>query len=274
MSVHDDQRLARLGHLNYIEFSRESARWSGRAGRLEERDGLVLFAPSTDFPVICNGVWRLDEEVDAHYVIAAADAWFGILGRGYTLTLRTSPGPDDDLIEAAETAGLHPLFESPEMICRSRLDDRPLPDGAELRWVEDDAGMQDFVHVAGNSFASLGMPAEVARDTITDLDAFTAPHVQNVVAYLAGAPVAAAQTVLSHGIAGVYWVGTLEPARGTGLGEAVTRAVTNRAFDMGATANSLQASSMGEPIYRRMGYEELYRYCTLVRFEPPPASRP
>jgi hypothetical protein len=29
---------------------------------------------------------------------------------------------------------------------------------------------------------------------------------------------------------------------------------------------TLQASSMGEPIYRRMGYEERYRYTTHTRF--------
>jgi len=81
--------------------------------------------------------------------------------------------------------------------------------------------------------------------------------------------VAAAQTLLSHGIAGVYWVGTVEGARSRGLGEAVTRAVTNAAFDRGATANSLQASPMGEPIYRRMGYEEIYRYTTYTRLTPP-----
>jgi hypothetical protein len=93
--------------------------------------------------------------------------------------------------------------------------------------------------------------------------------VHTVVAYLDDAPVAAAQTVLSHGIAGVYWVGTVERARGSGLGEAVTRAVTNRAFDRGALVNTLQASPMGAPIYRRMGYETLYDYRGLVRFEPP-----
>jgi hypothetical protein len=46
----------------------------------------------------------------------------------------------------------------------------------------------------------------------------------------------------------------------------VTRAVTNIGFDLGAAFVTLQASSMGEPIYRRMGYEERYRYTTHTRF--------
>ena len=43
-----------------------------------------------------------------------------------------------------------------------------------------------------------------------------APHVHSAVAYLDGAPVSVAQILLSHGIAGVYWVGSLEAARGRG----------------------------------------------------------
>ena len=103
---------------------------------------------------------------------------------------------------------------------------------------------------------------------ITDVDRFTEPHIGSVVAYLDGVPSAAAQLLLSHGIGGVYWVGTVESARGKGLGEVVTRAVTNRAFELGAAAVTLQASSMGEPIYARLGYETLYRYHGLVRWEP------
>ena len=71
-------------------------------------------------------------------------------------------------------------------------------------------------------------------------------------------PVSVAQILLSHGIAGVYSVGSLEAARGPDRG-AVTRHVTNLGFDLGATNVQLQASPMGEPIYRRMGYEDLYR---------------
>jgi hypothetical protein len=71
--------------------------------------------------------------------------------------------------------------------------------------------------------------------------------------------VSCAQILVSHGIAGVYWVGSLEAARGRGIAEAVTRHVTNLGFDLGAADVQLQASPMGEPIYRRMGYEDAYR---------------
>ena len=102
-------------------------------------------------------------------------------------------------------------------------------------------------------------------EAIDRVDRVLEPHIAVVVAHDGDQPVAAAQALLSHGIAGVYWVGTLEAARGKGLGEAVCRWVTNWAFDQGAAAQTLQASTMGEPIYARMGYETLYRYGSWFR---------
>ena len=119
------------------------------------------------------------------------------------------------------------------------------------------------------AYSTIGMPVGTVTGAFTDPEPFLVPHVHSVVAYADGEAAAAAQVILSHGISGVYWVGTVDAARGRGLGEAVTRAVSNRAFDEGARAVTLQASPMGEPIYQRLGYETLYRYASLVRLEPP-----
>ena len=115
------------------------------------------------------------------------------------------------------------------------------------------------------AYQTLGMPVEALLDSVQRFDRVLEPHIATVVAYDGDEPIAAAQAALSHGIAGVFWVGTLEAARGRGLGEAVCRWVTNWAFDHGAGAQSLEASTMGEPIYARMGYEELYRYTSWFR---------
>lgn len=262
----DDAELARLAHLNFAAFGRDSTMWS-RSGRLLEAEGVLLAAGGSDFPVLCNAAARLDDRVPAAEVLDRADAWFGELGRGYTVMTRDLP-VDADLAAEAERRGLLAVVTPPEMICRQRLPERELPTGVELRWVRDEAGIAEFVAVTAGAYASLGMPPEVVPAMIEPGPLVLEPHIHTVVAHLDGEPVAAAQTLLSHGIAGVYWVGTLEAARGKGLGEAVTRAVTNRAFDRGALANSLQASPMGEPLYPRMGYETIYRYTGYTRFEP------
>ena len=76
--------------------------------------------------------------------------------------------------------------------------------------------------------------------------------------------------VLSHGIAGIYWVGITPEARKRGLAEACTRWVGNAAFERGARCVVLQASPQGEPIYRRMGYREICRYGWWVRLPETP----
>ncbi len=87
-----------------------------------------------------------------------------------------------------------------------------------------------------------------------------------------GVAVATAMTFESDGVASVQWVGTVSAARGSGLGALVTTAVTNLAFERGASSVTLQASPMGEPIYRSLGYETVYRYSEFVRWPKPPTK--
>jgi len=257
----DDATLGRLAHLNYLAFGRESSLWSDR-GAVEESGGVLLCASGTDFPFVFNAAVRTDPSVAPTEVLARADAFFGELQRGYTL----ATGPwDEDLAAQAEAAGLWAFGTAPEMVCRQRLAEVDPPAGIELRQATDEAAIADFVSVNSAAYGSLGMPAEAMPAAIDRFDRLLEPHIGTVVAYDGDQPVAAAQALLSHGIAGVFWVGTTEAARGRGLGEAVCRWVTNWAFDHGAAAQSLEASTMGEPIYARMGYEELYRYTSWFR---------
>ena len=260
-----DDAAARLAHLTVAEFSRESARWSGAAGAIDERGGILCYATGTWLPVLCNGVFRLDDRVPGTEVVERAVAWFGARKTGFNVWVHA--GQDDDLEAAALAAGLEEFDDSPNMICERRLEDRPAPAGIELRWITGVAEVADFIRVSTAAYATLGMPGDVVGDIVREPQLFLEPHVHTVVAYERDEAVGAAQLVLSHGIGGVYWVGALEAVRGRGVGEAVTRAVTNRAFDAGAAVVSLQASKMGEPIYRRMGYRELYRYKELVIFQ-------
>jgi GNAT superfamily N-acetyltransferase len=257
----DDVTLARLGHLNYLAFGREASLWSDRAAVVDE-GGVLLGASGTTFPFLFNAAFRTDPGVAPKEVLERADEFFGARDRDYTVV----SGPeDDDLVAALDEAGCWMWGTAPEMICRERLDDAPAPEGIELRVATDEADIADFLAVNSAAYQSLGMPAEAFPESVNRPERLLEPHLHTVVAHLDGEAVGTAQALLSHGIAGVYWVGTREAARGRGVGEAVTRAVTNWAFDQGAQAQSLQASSMGEPIYARMGYETLYRYRNHLR---------
>jgi ribosomal protein S18 acetylase RimI-like enzyme len=248
---------ATLGNLNLLEFTREDARWQA-PHRIVEDDGVLLFAGAVDFPAYSNGVHRADPGVPGSVVVEKAQAFFAELGRGFSVWTRLDP-VDADLAAAADAAGITVFADSPQMICRTRLADRALPPGVEIRMVTDRAGVDDYAAVTAEAYVSLGAPAEVNRSHFEGPAAMQSPHVHAAVAYLDGDAVGAALILLSHGIAGVYWVGCREAARGRGIAEAVTRHVTNLGFDLGAANVQLQASPMGEPIYRRMGYEELER---------------
>jgi hypothetical protein len=265
----EDVALARRCRGNHVEFCRELARWSGDRGEIVERDGVLLFATATTFPALCNGVARLDEQVPAGRVLDLAGAWFAERERGFSvLTSDLGVGADDDLVATAEARGLLRVGAAPAMVCEAPLPPADPPPDVEVRWVGDGGRVQDLVAVCDASYRSLGMPAGVIDEMVRAPERIDAPHLRTVVLHLDGEPVACAQLLLSHGIAGVYYVGTLARARGRGLAELATRLVTNLGFELGAPVVTLQASPMGEPIYRRMGYRDLYGTTTLTLFPP------
>lgn len=255
----DSNLKIRLGDLNFVESLREQTRAAG--GEIMEREGLILMRGSHPHP-LHNNVVRLDPQLAPSRCIELAHAYYGELGYGFIVALLNGQ-PSDDLAESCEQAGLSALLAPPAMFVERRLPDADLPAGCELRQV-DASAVRDFVDVSCLAWATYGIPGAAVSMIFADADLFGAPHVRAILGYRAGQPLAAALLLLTHGIGGVYWVGTVPSARGTGLGEACTRAATNLAFDAGVPLVTLQASPMGEPIYRRMGFESLGAYRLFV----------
>jgi ribosomal protein S18 acetylase RimI-like enzyme len=248
------------GHLNLVEFTREDARWQAQH-EIVERDGVLMFAGSSDFLAFCNGMRRVAHDTPGTHAIALAQEFFARRGRGFSVWTRMLP-EDDDLAAAAEAAGIRTFGDdrAPQMICRSRIPDAELPAGVTIDVVDGAADVAHFARINGEAYTVYGMPAEASASHFDGPHALASPNVHAVLARLDGEPVGATLLHESHGIAGVYWVAVLEAARGRGVAAALVRHVTNVGFDRGAANVQLQASSMGEPIYRRLGYEDLYRY--------------
>lgn len=262
MTDFDHREAALLGHLNLIQFYRESPLWS-LGGIVQEEAGVLLYATDSNFPLMMNGAFRTDDSVDPDVLVDRADDFFARRDRGYSLFVRD--GIDDDLGIAARRLGLAEVVRHPEMICAQRLPVAPLPDGVEIRRVVTVDDAAHFVEVNASAYTVYGMRPEVVYQAFSSVRRMLLPHVVAVVAYVEGKPAAAAVTMASHGIAGVYWVGTIEAYRGRGLCQAVVREVTNAGFDLGARLNSLQASVMGEPIYKKLGYETIFHHRIYVR---------
>jgi len=143
---------------------------------------------------------------------------------------------------------LSPLGDAPEP-----------PDELEVRRVRDPQGLAEFQATAFDGF---GLPAAAAPLFLTQ-DFADLPRVALFVGYAGGEPVSTAALVGSEDVAGVYWVSTREAARGRGYGAALTWQAVRAGRELGYPLASLQASEMGRPVYRRMGFRHDRDYVQL-----------
>ena len=140
-----------------------------------------------------------------------------------------------------------------------------VPDEVEVRVVADPGGVVDYGRVVALANDD---PGERERAPLLFHDeTILAPHIAAFVAYVGDEPVASAMTLVSHRVAGVFYVATVEHARRRGLGNALTRMAARTGFEMGADAAWLGASEMGAGLYRRIGFEDLGS--TIAELESP-----
>lgn len=257
-----------LADANLIEAVREHARWQSPC-TLSEDGGVLLMAGANAYPgAFRNCVLRVDPRVPAHEVLERARAFFRTQGRGYTLLARASR--DADLIETLQAAGMTPLADSPCMLVEAPVAEGALPAGIHIESMSELRHVQDVVRINAEAYEALRLPAAETRVFFGKPQALLSPRVSGFVAYRGEEPVSTAMTLFSGAGGGVYWVGTAAGAQRMGLAELCTRLATNAGFVAGARAVTLQASPLGEPIYRRMGYTV---YDRQLRFRfPAPAE--
>lgn len=252
-----DERL-RATHLNLVESSRQLFELDSGA-TVEAGDGWLLGAGTASHPVISNAAFRVDDQLDPDELLERARGFFGARGRGFAVWARADGEEDLDLIAALERAGLQRVFAMPEMVLDRRPAACPPHDGVELRRVASPEDAENFWQVAADAYATNGFPEEVFRHYDRH-DGLWADGVAAFLALLDGRPAGIAMTIVTNGVAGIYWVGTAQDARGRGLGPVVTTAAVEAGFDFGTDLISLQASPLGRPIYERMGFEATYDY--------------
>jgi GNAT superfamily N-acetyltransferase len=251
---------SRDAHLNLIESSRRLFELDPGV-EIESGDGWLFGAGRSTHPVISNAAFRLDDELDPGELIERAKAWFAARERGFAVWTRAGGVEDLDLIEAAERAGLKNVYEMPEMVLEGDAAPREAQAEAEsdLNRVTSAEQASQYWEVAIASYASIGFPPEIFA-FYENNEYLWSDGAAAFLAHVDGRPAAISMTIVSHGVAGIYWVGTTEEARGRGLGRAMTAAAVAAGLEMGATWASLQASPMGESLYRRMGFETIFDY--------------
>ncbi len=151
----------------------------------------------------------------------------------------------DDIGMAAE------LSELPEEV--------PTPDGFAVERVRDEAGLAAWVETLGSGFGEGPVEAEWVGEMYRRLGYDDRGQWRHYVGVLGGEAVATSTMFLGAGVAGIYFVFTVEGARRRGIGAAMTLAPLLEARQLGYRTGVLGSSEMGYPVYRRLGFEERCR---------------
>ncbi len=254
----NEAELIRLADLNLVEFWRESSKWVPNT-EIVEKDETLFIDCGIEFPG-CSVAFNLSEEPvepPAEF-IARARAFFHGRKQGFSLQLRGHR--DQDIIQYCNDQKIFLVGDHPGMVLEEKATGGKAPQGAELCWVSSAKDLQDFRSVAAESFMDLLFPRKVSEAYFTHAERVLSPFSILATVYYDGEPACCAMAMLSHGIAGVYWVGTSKKARGKGLAKYCAREVSNTAIDMGARVVVLQASRFGSPIYPKLGYRKFGTY--------------
>jgi GNAT superfamily N-acetyltransferase len=249
--------LAR-GDANLVAYLRHVAETSDGGG-VRETAGVLAFAGGHNYPgTFTNGVIRIGATAQASpaEVLATADDHFRPMSRGYVVWIRDHL--DRDLEAACVAAGLflRPPDEGlPGIAIDHTIEMPPYNPDARLERVQDEAAARAYLGIVAAGWNVADLPFELQERVLFSITSLNSPKVAAFVAYLEDEPVSGCMTYVSDGCAGLFWAATLPAARGSGLGKATFAAACRAGFEMGAVCSTAQASQMGVPIWRRMGFD-------------------
>lgn len=245
----DEGRLLALIDLNWMEMVRETTR-NTTGGWIVERSGLVMCGTPrgtivTNQAIVTGPIRPAAVRAETAAVFGRAHVPFSIITRDHA---------DADLQVDLRNAGFAELMNTPAMVLFPHETLPPPPPDLDIRPVLEDAGCAAYARVMGEAYGVYGTPRESTESHFKRLPSVRGPMTQAYLAWRDGRAVAGATLYLTHGVAGVGWVGTIPTELCRGHGLAVTWRVVAEGWRRGAHFASLQASPMGASVYRRMGF--------------------
>jgi uncharacterized protein len=251
--------LLRRMDLNMWEMFREIIRLGRGSELLDTPQFYMAFTPTgTPF----HNMVMVRDAVDADTLFGAIQEFYVRRRRRFSIWTRAHA--DAALEGELRARGFTEFTTMPGMVLLGDPGTRRAPSGLEIRPTINDDGRRDYLQVTAAAYATYGAPREYADDAFASLESVCAPHIQGFVGSVHGEPAAAATVYVTHGVAGIGWVGTVPEHRGHGFAEAVTWAAIREGFRRGGAFANLQASVMGRPIYERMGFSTPTEYRVLV----------
>lgn len=157
--------------------------------------------------------------------------------------------------DARERAMEQAAWLMPQMVLLPGPEPPSPAQGVRVRAVSDARSLDEYRRVLVED----GTSEDVARRLFSD--SFAADReVQLLTAYLENRAVGTSLAIRTGDVSGVYAVGTLPDARRRGVGTAATWSAVAAGRDWGCETVVLQASEMGFPVYRAMGFRTVVRY--------------
>ncbi|HZQ38079.1 MAG TPA: GNAT family N-acetyltransferase [Dehalococcoidia bacterium] len=243
--------LIRRADENYRELFRALARLTPH-GAIEEDNELLLVRSGPWLPL--NNI-AIVKQPPAHpaKVLERAEAFFAAYGQPCALS-----ATDDAAAAMAPVMARHGRSDdpSPGMILSPLAGEPAAVPGLSVEPVSDLATLRQYNDTMTAGFGN----AWAVDDLLEGRALLDAPDLTHYLGVLDGRPVGTAMRFTSHRIAGVFNVSTVPDYRRRGIGAALTWRAALDGLAQGCLASALQASTLGEPVYRGMGYRTVLTY--------------
>ncbi len=141
----------------------------------------------------------------------------------------------------------------------------PVPAGLEIIEAKKDGDIKAWCHITCVAFGAPTDAEPVFVELIKRYQKTKFP-MKFYLGLLDGKPASTSGYFLGEGVVGIYFVATLPEFRQRGAAFAVTQKALKDGRALGYRVGILQASKMGEPVYKRMGFKEVCRVSSYTWF--------
>lgn len=183
-------------------------------------------------------------------------------------------GPDQESSEPAsilKNHGFSPMGKSAAMALElTKIDTLHSPE-SELKIVpvKSNRELEYYLRILRHSYHLSQYAMDMLYGIFVRQDLKDDSVFYHYIGLLKGKPVGCASLFLAAGAAGIYYVGTLPDYRGRGIGKSMTTHCLKKAQEMNFRFAVLRASELGEPIYRKLGFQEYGHFRNFIRIIHP-----
>ncbi|MFX0081047.1 MAG: GNAT family N-acetyltransferase [Candidatus Hodarchaeota archaeon] len=175
---------------------------------------------------------------------------------GWTIGPLTKP---DNLGLILEKNGFVNVYQQSGMAANLKDLKKKILDDSKLlvEIVDNEDSLKNWITVVSSVFG-------IKIDSELIIFLFLEPEVKFYIGNFKGKMVSALILYLSSGVAGLHAVSTLSEYRNRGFGLTISRAALIDALKNDYKVGVLQASSLGERVYRKLGFK---KYCDIISYE-------